>query len=232
MWAPARMVDAAEEMLSLYARANLDTGPTKPFAMPIVFVAMAKDYMPSGRDFTRAVADRMEVALPGDTKGRDFALRTVAADVRAQVVVAAQDEPTARSIAAQFVLYLDSTPGRRFTARYVFANENLDWPVVIESPDAQAINVPTDARNLTMLAIDVTLRATVPLLAGPNSAQANDGKGTPMPVDLTTADPAVIAQAKLDPAGFPLVNAIFGTAHDAEHRGAADDVIGAWQVGE
>lgn len=53
MWAPGRMVDAAEEMLSLYARDNIEPGPTKPFSMPIIFVAMAKDYVPSGRDFTR-----------------------------------------------------------------------------------------------------------------------------------------------------------------------------------
>jgi hypothetical protein len=214
MWAPARMVDAAEDMLSLYARDDLDEGPTKPFAMPIMFVAMAKDYVPSGRDFTRQLADTVDIALPGDDKNRVFGLRSVAADIRAQVVVAAMDEPTARSLAAQFVLYLDSTDGRRFSAPFTFAGEALDWPVVIENPDVQAIQVPTEAKNLTMLAIDLTLRATVPLIDAPKPGDANDGQGVP---------------GTADPAGYPVVNAIFGTEF-GEADYAPGSEIGTWSV--
>lgn len=215
MWAPARMVDAAEDMLKLYARDDIEAGPTKPFALPIMFVALAKDYMPSGRDFTRQLGDKVDIAMPGDDKGRNFKLRSVAADIRAQVVVAAMDEPTARSLAAQFILHLDSTDGRRFKAPFTFAGETLDWPVQIENPDVQAIQVPTETKNLTMLAIDLTLRATVPLIDAPKPGDANDGKGAP---------------GTDDPAGYPVVQLIAG-AEFGEPGYAAGSEIGTWSVG-
>lgn len=215
MWAPGRMVDAAEEMLSLYAREAPDAGPIKPFELPVMFVAMAKDYTPTGRDFTRQLADRDLVMLPEDAKGRAFGLRTVAADIRTQVVIAAMDEPTARSLAAQFALYLDTTDARRFGARFEFAGEAMDWPVVIESPDVPAIAVQTDAKNLTLLAMDLTLRATLPLLDAPKPGQPNDGRGTP---------------GTSDPAGYPLVNLIAGEwcGHTTDSPEAS---IGTWSVG-
>jgi len=216
MWAPARMVDAAEDMLSQYARANLEDGPTKPFALPIMFVAMAKDYVPSGRDFTRQLADKVDIVLPGDPKNRNFRLRSVAADIRAQVVIAAMDEPTARSLAAQFILHLDSTDGRRFKAPFTFAGETLDWPVVIESPDVQALQVPNETKNLTMLAIDVTLRATVPVIDAPKPGDANDGQGVP---------------GTEDPAGYPVVQLISGTEFGTPEYAPGSE-IGTWSVGQ
>lgn len=216
MWAPGRMVDAAEEMLSLYAREEPESGPAKPFALPIVFVAMAKDYTPTGRDFTRQVADREWVTIPGDEKNRVFRLRTVAADIRAQVVIAAMDEPTARSIAAQLVLHLESTDGRRFPAPFQFAGDTLDWPVVIETPDVIGVAVPTDTKNLTLLALDMTLKATVPLFDAPKVGEANDGQGVP---------------GTNDPAGYPVVQAIYGTQFETPEY-APESVLGTWQVGE
>ncbi len=217
LWAPGRMVDAAEDMLSLYAREKPDDGaPTQPFELPVMFVAMAKDYTPTGREFTRQTGDREWIALPGDERGRVFGLRTIAADIRTQIVVVAADEPTARSIASQLALHLDSTSGRRFSAPFTYAGETLDWPVVIETPDVVAMAVQTDAKNLTMLAMDVTLRATVPLFDAPKPGQANDGKGVP---------------GTPDPAGYPVVNAIFGSQFESPDY-APESLMGTWQVGE
>jgi len=215
MWAPARMVDAAEEMLKLYARDDIESGPTKPFNLPIMFVAMAKDYMPSGRDYTRQIGDKVDIALPNDDKARNFKLRSIAADIRAQVVVAAMDEPSARSLVAQFILHLDSTDGRRFKAPYTFAGEALDWPVQIETPDVQAIAVPSDAKNLTMIAIDLTLRAAVPLIDAPKPGDANDEQGIP---------------GTDDPAGYPVVQLIAGTEFEKPDYAAGSE-IGTWSVG-
>ena len=216
MWAPARMVDAAEEMLSLYARDNLNGGPTKPFDLPIMFVAMAKDYVPAGRDFTRQLAERQSIAIPGDDKARVFGLRTVAADIRTQVVIAAMDEPTARSLAAQFILSVDSTDGRRFMSRYSYAGEEMEWPAVIESPDVQAVQVPHEAKNLTLLAIDLTIKATVPLFDAPKVGEANDAQGVP---------------GTNDPAGYPVIAAIFGTEFKTGDYAPGGE-IGTWSVGE
>ena len=191
VWAPSRMVDSAEEMLAAWQRNDTDGATTRPADMPVMIVAMARDYTPTGRDYTRQIADAETAMIPGDEKERAFSLRTIAGDVRAQVAIFAQDEPTARSLASQFLLFLDATPNRRFTARYTFAGQQMDWPVQVEAPDSPAMSVGTEAKNLTILAIDLTLKATIPLMSAPAAGQPSDGEGV-------SGDAA-------DPAGLPVV---------------------------
>jgi len=192
-WAPARMVDAADDMLALYMRTDLDNAPTTPPDLPVIIVAMAKDYTPTGRDYTRQVADRQMVILPDDPKDRLFGLRVVAGDVRVQLAIFAMNLPTAQSLAAQFLLFVDEVPNRRFDAEYAFAGVKTKWPVQIESPESPAMSIQTEAKNLTILAIDLTLHASIPLFDAPKSGEPNDGKGTP---------------GTDDPAGYPLVQTI------------------------
>jgi len=192
-WAPARMVDAAEDMLALWLRADLEGAPTAPPELPAIIVAISKDYVPTGRDYTRQVAERQLVMIPGDAKERMFGLRAVAGDVRAQVVIFATDEPSAHSLAAQFLLFLDASENRRFDAVYRFAGVDTAWPVQIETPENPAMAINTDAKNLTVLAIDLSLRVEVPLYDAPKEGEPNDGKGTPG-ID--------------DPAGYPLVQSV------------------------
>ncbi len=185
VWATSGMVDKAEEMLATWQRNDTDSAATKPAKLPVIIVATARDYMPTGRDFTRQIADSMPVIIPGDTiKGRLFGLRTIAGDIRAQVVVIAADEPTARSIASQFCLYMDTTSGRRFHANYTFAGVTDGWPVQIESVDTPFVSVQTEIKNVVILACDLTLKATIPLFDAPKVGNANnDGKGIPETVD-------------------------------------------------
>lgn len=208
-WAPARMIDAAEDMLALWMRTDMDNAPTTPPELPAIIVAMAKDYTPTGRDYTRQVADRQMVMIPGDDKERLFGLRAAAGDVRAQLVIFATDEPSAHSLAAQFLLFLDETPNRRFEARYRFAGHDMNWPVQIESPDAPAMSIQTDAKNLTILAIDMTLRAEIPLFDAPKAGESNDGKGTP---------------GTDDPAGYPLVQSVSVDSAEAGDQGGKAEI--------
>lgn len=191
VWAPERMVDAAEDMLAAWYKNDTDDAATQPPKLPVVIVAMAKDYIPTGRDYTRQVSELVDITLPDDVKERYFKVRTIDGDVRAQIAIFAQDEPTAKSIASQFLLYIDEMPHRRFDARYTFAGQNLDWPVQIESTDAPAMNIQTDAKNLTILAVDITLKAHIPLFEAPKDDDPNDGKGTPGDAN--------------DPSGYPVV---------------------------
>ncbi|MDR1936441.1 MAG: hypothetical protein LBS49_12830 [Candidatus Accumulibacter sp.] len=208
-WAPARMIDAAEEMLSLWLRSDLENAPTTPPELPAIIVAMAKDYTPTGRDYTRQVADRQMVMIPEDAKERLFGLRAVAGDVRAQLVVFATDEPSAHSLAAQFLLFLDETENRRFEAIYRFAGLDTAWPVQIESPDAPAMSIQTDAKNLTVLAIDMTLRAEIPLFDAPKEGEPHDGQGTP---------------GTDDPAGYPLVQTVSVESAEAGDQGGVAEI--------
>ena len=194
LWAPARMSGAAEEMLSAWQKNGTDSATTAPPEMPVILVAMAKDYMPTGRDFTRQIADNIQVIVPGDAKERLFGLRVAAGDIRAQVAIFAHDTGTASSIASQFLLYLDTVHGRRFPATFTHAGVATEWPVQVESPDAPASSVPTDAKNLTILIIDLTLKASIPLYDAPAAGQPNDGQGT--------------AGDASDPSGYPVVTQV------------------------
>jgi hypothetical protein len=197
-WAPGRMIDAAEDMLASWIRNDTDSAPTQPAKLPVVIVAFAKDYTPTGRDFTRQVAEPLPVIIPDDEKERVFNLRTIAGDIRAQIAIFAPDEPTARSIASQFTLYLDVPLNRRYSARYPFAGTDHCFPVQIESPEALFVNVQTGAKNVSILAGDITLKAEIPLFSAPKVGDPNDGKGIP-----ETDDPAgypVLAQTNPTPA--------------------------------
>ena len=215
-WAPSRMVDMAEEMLSQWLRAEQPGPATKPPELPAIMVAMAKDYTPTGRDYTRQVADRVLVMIPGDPKERLFGLRAMAGDIRAQVVIFATDEPSARSLAAQFLLFLDATENRRFTATHRFAGLDNPWPVQVESPDAPAMSIANEAKNLTVLAIDITLRAEIPLYDAPAVGQPNDGKGAP---------------GTDDPAGYPLAQHITIASAAGDGSGGTSP-LGSFEVGE
>lgn len=199
-WAPARMVDAAEEMLELWRKNETNGAATKPADLPVIIVAMSKDYVPTGRDYTRQVADSQMVMLPGDIKERAFGLRAIAGDIRAQIVFFAQDEPTAKSLAAQFLLFLDAAPNRRFSALYTFAGQNLYWPVQIESPDSPAMSIQTEVKNLSILAVDITLKVEIPLFDAPAVGQPNDGKGVP---------------GTADPAGYPVMGTLIPSRNEA-----------------
>ncbi len=185
-WAASSSIDAAEEMLASWQRNDTDDTDTKPAKLPVIICAVARDYTPTGRDFTRQIADSMPVIIPGDDKERVFGLRTIAGDIRCQIVIFAADEPTSKSIASQFCLYLDAVPNRRFHADWTFAGVTTQWPVQIESVDMPVVNSPTGLKNVVIMAIDLTLKAEIPLYDAPKVGDANnDGLGIP-----GTDDPA------------------------------------------
>jgi hypothetical protein len=199
VWAPSQMVDAAEEMLAAWQRNDTDGVDTNPADLPVIVVAVARDYTPTGRDFGRQIADSMEVIIPTDIKERAFGLRTIFGDVRAQVVFFAQNEPTARSLASQFCMFMDAAPNRRFHTTHSFAGTSEQWPEQIESADQPVISIQTCLKNVVIMAADFTLKAQIPLYDAPAEGEYNDGKGTP---------------GTDDPAGYPLVVQVDAYPHD------------------
>lgn len=197
--APARMVDQVAAMLSAWQRNDSAQAPTRPPKLPALVVAVAKDYTPISRDFSTQIADPVDIMIPGDDKARYFQTKLVVGELRAQLAIMASDEPTAKSLAAQFLLYLDSPSNRSFSARYPFAGFEHEFPVQIEAPDNPAMSIETEAKNLTLLAIDLTLKVSVPLFLAPAEGEPNDGKGVP---------------GTDDPAGFPLVESVAAAAKE------------------
>lgn len=72
--------------------------------------------------------------------------------------------------------------------------------------DAPAMSIQTEAKNLTILAIDITLKAEIPLFDAPAEGQPNDGKGTP---------------GTADPAGYPLVQEINAESMESGDNGGS-----------
>lgn len=216
-WAPSYMIDAAEEMLAAWQRNDTHTATTRPAELPVILIAIAKDYTATGADFTRQQAVAREVIIPDDPKERVFLLRTVAGDIRAQVAIFAQDEATTKSIASQFSIFLESSPTRAFPATYRFAGMDLDWPVQFESQDVIAMNIATDSKNLTILALDLTLKASAPLFTHPDDTDPNkDGKGT-------DGDPD-------DPHGYGLVVEVDQASNESNSKYVGDVVINDWKI--
>lgn len=189
-WAPSRMVDSAIDVLDSWQRNDTDSSPTQPAKLPVIIVAMAKDYTPTGRDFTRQITENFRGILDGDTKERYFGIKTIAGDIRTQLFFIAADEPTAKSLAAQFCLFLDHPGNRRFDSNFTFAGIDNFYPTQIEAPDMPVSNIQNDTKNITILAVDLTLKCTIPLFDAPKVGEPNDGKGVP---------------GTNDPAGYPLV---------------------------
>lgn len=194
LWAPARMVDLAEEMLASWQRDDSRGDPTSPYTMPIILAAMAKDATQSTPDAGKSLATPEYVVIDGDPKDRLFLLRTFTADIRAQLAIAAHDEGTARALASQVLLWFEAMPNRSFPATYRFAGFDLCWPVTVVLPDMPASLVPTDHKNLTLLTLDLTVRANVPLYQAPKPGEPNDGQGDP--------------ENPEDPAGYPFLREI------------------------
>ncbi len=201
--APSRLVDQANEMFIKYLRAdvkkNLPGLPCKrlkpattPHLLPVILAAISQDVTPTPRDYTHQMTEKTPFVFPDDPLERVFKLRTLTNDLRAQVVFFAQEEPTARSMAAQFLLFLDQVQKRRFWAEYEFAGCCWRGACQVDNPEIFTPAMDTGTSNLVVLAADVTLRCTVPIFYAPKKGEPNDGKGT--------------AGSIKNPAGYPVVS--------------------------
>ena len=188
VFAPARMIDEAEKMLELYRNNKDTTAPaTHPPKFPIIICATAKDFTATGRDYTRQVTNPITVIIPSDEKQRQFGLRTVCADIRTQIVIFAQDKETAKSLAAQFNLYVESIENRNFNSDYSFSGQVIQFPAQLETNEASFNEIKAEEHNLTILSCDLFLKATIPLLSNPNNNDmlASDAKGDGTAGDLS-----------------------------------------------
>lgn len=175
-FAPARMVDAVEDMLSSWARNDNSGAPGTSAYRPVVFVAVASDYTEPPGEAGRPLTDRLPFSFAADTLGRSFRIRTLSADLRAQVVVVAHEATTASSMMAQLCLW--AVERQRFKSNYPFAGFTTEWPVIVLQADRLAIPTPL-GEQVCVLSLDLTLRATMPMFYGPRDSDATDGNDPP-----------------------------------------------------
>lgn len=172
LWAPGRMVDAVEEMLKSYQRnSNGDKGANS--LLPVVFIALAKDYTPTPGDMGGKQVERELVQI--EEGGSYYGYRQAMMDKRAQIAIVTADPMSADSLAAQMGLFLGSIPNRRFYASHTWGQYTFDMPVTIETPDVTFNKVDTESKNLTILVCDLVLRGAIPYLDAPGDGEDNDG---------------------------------------------------------
>lgn len=176
VWAPARMVDSVEEMLTTWRRNdNSGKAGTSDFT-PVLFLAVASDYTETPGEGGRPLTDYVPFAFPGDALKRSYRVRVISADLRAQVVVVSPNAPTSMSMIGQLMHW--AAERQRFRSTYTFAGFPSQWPVKVEQADRMAIPTPL-GEQLCVLSVDLTLRATMPMFYAPKAGQPNDGQAEP-----------------------------------------------------
>jgi len=71
-WCPSRMIDTAEEMLALWRRYDIDNAATKPAKVPLISIALSKDFVPTDRDYIIQASEPIYITFPSDVKNRAF----------------------------------------------------------------------------------------------------------------------------------------------------------------
>jgi hypothetical protein len=175
-WAPARMVDAVEDMLASWRKNDNSGGPSTSAYLPVVFIAVASDYTDTPGEAGRPLTDYMPISFDGDALHRSFRARLLNVDLRSQVVIVASDPLTAQSIMGQICMW--AVERRTFKSRYAFAGFTTEWPVQIVGADRMAIPTPV-GDQITILSVDLTVRATLPMFYGPANGAPNDGNTPP-----------------------------------------------------
>lgn len=176
VWAPGRMVDAVDSMLSTWRRNDNSGAPGTSDPLPVLFMAVAPDYTESPGEAGRAVSDWTPFAFPQDPEHRSFRVRYMSADLRTQVVVVAADKLSAMSIIGQLALYAVHTP--RAKSPFVFNGFVSEWPTTILGGDRMAIPNPI-GEQLCILTLDLTIRAVMPMFRGPRGEEFTDGMEPP-----------------------------------------------------
>ena len=130
-------------------------------------------------------ADKAWVQLPNDPKERWFQVESTSGEIRVQVAFFAEDEPTARSLAAQFMMFMKRRELLNARVTFCFAGLPQYWPLNISTSSLSASNVQSEANNLTILVVDFSVKPVIPFYEAPNADEQHDGKGVP-----GTDDPA------------------------------------------
>jgi hypothetical protein len=162
-WAAGRMDNAVNDMLSAWRRNNNSGGAATSAYLPVVFAAIGREYQDSPSEAGRHALDWIPFTFPDDTENRSFRMRLLHADVRAQIVVVAQDPMSAASICGQLAFHCERIP--RFNANYVW--NGFTTPMSVQVVPSDRLAAP-DAENptLTILTMDLTLRTLIPLFRG------------------------------------------------------------------
>lgn len=208
---PGRMIDDVEAMLKSYQR-DQQGEHGKNAKLPIVFVAMARDYTATSGDAAGRQVVRRLVRLTDEPNASVYGLRLAMHDVRTQIAIIAAEEVSARGLAAQFGLFVSDLDNRRMVAKHTFGQYTITANAMIENPDVM-FSSAGDSKTMTILICDITIKATVPYLDAPKPGEPNDG-------------------TQNDPPGYPVLSSVSVQQASTGVEGVVDGSGTTWRPAE
>lgn len=203
---PGRMIDDANAMLSSYQRDQQGQHGANA-KLPVVLVAMGRDYTGSGGDWGGRQVPRREVCLSDEPGASVYGYRQAMHDVRVQFAIIAAEEMSARSLAAQLALFFgDPGLNRTFHATHTWGQYTKKLPVMVENTDMM-FAVAGESKTMTILVGEITLKATIPYFDAPKVGEPNDGTtnnppGYPRVSSVTLAEKGATEGHTIDENGY------------------------------
>lgn len=184
VFAPSRMNDAIEDILSAWRKnTNADGQPQSTAFLPVMAIAIARDYMPAAISQGMMLGDAIDVKIPNYPDERALKMDLIRGQLRVQVVVIAADDSTAKSLIARFCHFARAYANRGFDATYSLAGFNESWFNSWDTQDLYPSSVAIAQTNLAIQKVDLLLNIAIPMVYGSPTGQPNSGIGMGTPSD-------------------------------------------------
>lgn len=163
-----RMIDDAEAMLDQYRRNdNVKDTPGSTALLPVMLTAF--EPMPTIPDASsvRGIPYWLDIQVPTDPDLTTARLRTIPTAIRAQVAFFTATPHAAFSLASQFCAFLTDEYDRQLPIVCDLGGGITDtWQLTVLDNTLFPSRVPTEAKNLTIITVDVTLAGLIPHVVG------------------------------------------------------------------
>ena len=164
----SRLVDDVEGMISEWrknASADVDEGASA--FLPVLLTAVAGASQPPDVSQLRGVPYFVDAVVGEGDQRQLIQLRTIPKAVRAQIVYISTNPHDAASISDQFCAYMTDDARRKFPVTYQFG-ENIteQWDMTVMDNSLYPDVVNSEAKNLTIITVDVTMVGLVPQVVG------------------------------------------------------------------
>lgn len=179
VFAPSRMGDAIEDILSAWRKNTNEDGKTQSTAfLPVMAIAVARDYTPASPSQGMMLGDAIDIKIPNYPDERNLKLEVIRGQLRVQVVVIAAEDSSAKSLMARFCHFVRRYDNRGFDAVYRLAGVDDVWFNEWDSQDLYPSSVSIAQTNLAIQKVDLMLNITIPMVYGAAVGQPNSGLGT------------------------------------------------------
>lgn len=188
-----RMIDDAEAMLDQYRRNdNVKDTPGSTAILPVMLTAFEPMASIPDASSVRGVPYWLNIQVPTDPDLTTARMRTIPTAIRAQVAFFTPTPHTAFSMASQFAAFLTDEYDRQLPLKVDLGGGITDtWQLTVLDNTLFPSRVPTEAKNLTIVTVDVTLAGLVPHVVG----LGGEWDATTDPVNTASPPPGPIIEA-------------------------------------